>query len=97
MTGGRFPYPQHGGKADAAPRRQSLSRQFRENPAIARIPSGVQNGQAHIAMVGHIQVARGKLQVVIQGNQHFGTMAADDAAQIPAQRQPVLDDPVRIV
>ena len=80
MAGGCCAYAQDGSKTDAAPRRQAFVQQFQENPPVAGVPGGVKGCQAHAAMVSHIQMARSKFQVVVQSNQHFGAVAADDAA-----------------
>src|SRR5579859_5004510 len=69
-----------------------------EHPLVGRVPAGVERGQADGPVIGVVdrRVLRPG-QVEVHSDHHVGTEAAERRGKITAQRDAVLDEPVRVI
>src|SRR5690606_30805616 len=79
--------------AHPAPRLAHLG----EQPAVRRVPDGVEGGLADHAVVDHVVVPAGERLAVVDRDHHVRAVAADRGRDVAAQRHPVLDQAVRVV
>ena len=83
--------------AHATPWFQLIGRCLPEEPAVAGVASGVQDGGPDSTVVGHVEPASCRLEVGVEGDEHLGAVPPDGMYKICAEPQPVLDPAIGVI